>query len=276
MPTFKIIIAYDGGRFVGWQRQAAGTSIQGLLEDALRAFDEQDLAVAGAGRTDAGVHALGQVASFTVRRTIAADVLGRALNARLPSEVRIVSAEEVPASFHARFAARSKTYRYRIWNADLINPFERAYAWHVPGQLAIDAMRDAARALEGRHDFASFQAAESARSSTERVVFFSRVFAHDDSGGHEGRGCLLTYEICGDGFLRHMVRTIAGSLVEIGRGRRSPEWLNTVLASRDRTQAGPTAPAHGLFLMRVDYGDRDENESLGYNSPLRRRNPHVA
>jgi tRNA pseudouridine38-40 synthase len=259
MPTFKITIAYDGSRFVGWQRQAAGTSVQGLLEDALRELDEQEVAVAGAGRTDAGVHALGQVASFTVRRVIAADVLSRALNARLPSEVRIVSADEVAPSFHARFGARAKTYRYRIWNADLINPFERAYAWHVPGPLAIDAMQMAARALEGRHDFASFQAAESARTATERVVFSSQVFAHDGGRGIDGRGCLVTYEISGDGFLRHMVRAIAGSLVDIGRGRRSPEWLSAVVASRDRRQAGPTAPAHGLFLVRVDYGEKAEN-----------------
>src|ERR1700680_1406065 len=140
MPTFRVALVYDGSRFVGWQRQAAGTSIQGLLEDALRDLDEQDVAVAGAGRTDAGVHALGQVASFTVQRVIAADVLRRALNARLPDEVRIVLAGEVAASFHARFGARAKTYRYRIWNGDVINPFERAYAWHVPGPLALDAM----------------------------------------------------------------------------------------------------------------------------------------
>ena len=259
MPSFKITVAYDGSRFVGWQRQAAGTSVQGLLEEVLRDLDEQDVAVAGAGRTDAGVHALGQVASFTMRRVIAADVLRRALNARLPSDVRIVSADEVAASFHARFGARAKTYRYRIWNADLINPFERAYAWHVPGTLALEARQMAARALEGRHDFASFQSAPSARRSTERVVFSSRVFAHDDSRGNEGRGCLLTYEISGDGFLRHMVRAIAGTLVDIGRWRRSPEWLSAVVASRDRRQAGPTAPAHGLFLVRVDYGENEEN-----------------
>ena len=265
MPSFKITIAYDGSRFVGWQRQAAGTSVQGLLEHVLRDLDEQDVAVAGAGRTDAGVHALGQVASFTLRRVIAADGLVRALNACLPSEIRIVSAEEVAPSFHARFDAGAKTYRYRIWNADLINPFERAYAWHVRGPLAIDAMQTAARALEGRHDFASFQAAASARRSTERVVFSSHVFAHDDSrsaapGPSTGAGrCLLTYEISGNGFLRHMVRAIAGSLVDIGRGRRSPEWLSAVVASRDRRQAGPTAPAHGLFLVRVDYGEKEEN-----------------
>lgn len=274
MPSFKITIAYDGSPFVGWQRQAAGTSVQGLIEDVLRDLDEQNVAVAGAGRTDAGVHALGQVASFTLRRVITADVLARALNACLPDEVRVVSAEEVAPSFHARFGARAKTYRYRIWNADLLDPFERAYAWYVPGPLAIDAMQTAARVLEGRHDFAALQAAASARGSTERVVFFSRVVAPCDSGGAdlglparsrrpervEGRRGLLTYEISGNGFLRHMVRRIAGSLVDIGRGRRSPEWLSAVVASRDRNQAGPTAPAHGLFLVGVDYGEKDGEE----------------
>jgi tRNA pseudouridine38-40 synthase len=256
MPSFKITIAYDGSPFVGWQRQAAGTSVQGLLEDALRVLDETDVAVAGAGRTDAGVHALGQVASFTLRRVIAADVLKRALNSCLPHDVRIVAAEEVPASFHARFVASRKTYRYRIWNADLLNPFERGYTWHVREPLAIDAMQAVARLLEGRHDFAAFQAASGGRRSTDREMFSSRVFADD---GHRSAGlrpspaCLVTYEVTGNGFLRHMVRAIAGSLVDVGSGRRSPEWLSDVVASRDRTQAGPTAPAHGLFLVRVDY-----------------------
>jgi tRNA pseudouridine38-40 synthase len=256
MPTFKIIVAYDGGRFVGWQRQANGMSVQGLLEDALRELDEDDVAVAGAGRTDAGVHALGQVASFTLRRDISAGVLGRALNSRMPDDVRIVSADEVPASFHARFGARTKTYRYRIWNADLLNPFEREYAWFVRGTLAVDSMEAAARSLQGRHDFAAFQAASGTQRTTEREVFSSHVFAHADSrspGLRPSPACVITYELTGNGFLRHMVRTIAGSLVDVGSGRRSPEWLSSVVASRDRTQAGPTAPAHGLFLVRVDY-----------------------
>ena len=258
MPSFKIIIAYDGGRFVGWQRQANGPSVQGLIEEALRGLDGGDVAVAGAGRTDAGVHALGQVASFTVRRVITADVLRRALNSRLPDEVRITSAEEVPASFHARFIASRKTYRYRIWNADVLNPFERDYAWHVRGTLASDAMQAAARSLEGRHDFAAFQAADGTQRTTEREIFTSRLVSRDHDPGDElspWSGRLITYEISGSGFLRHMVRAIAGSLVEIGCGRRSGEWLSEVLASRDRTRAGPTAPAHGLFLVRVDYTD---------------------
>jgi len=133
MPSFKITIAYDGTGFVGWQRQAAGTSIQGLLEEALKGLDERDVAVTGAGRTDAGVHALGQVASFTIQRVIAADALVRAINARLPDAVRVLAAEEMPPRFHARFDATRKLYRYRIWHADVLSPFERAYVWHAPG-----------------------------------------------------------------------------------------------------------------------------------------------
>jgi tRNA pseudouridine38-40 synthase len=259
MPTFKITVAYDGAPFVGWQRQTTGPSVQGLIEDILRNLEDGDVTVHGAGRTDAGVHALGQVASFTLRRAVAADVVQRALNASLPDEVRVVAAAEVPASFHARFAARSKTYRYRVWNSDVSDPFERNYAWHVRGALGLEAMAEAARSLEGRHDFAAFQAAEGAHPMTVREIFLSRLTV--DAAGQAGAlplpGQLLVYEIAGSGFLRYMVRAIVGSLMEIGHGRRNVAWMQDVMASRDRTRAGPTAPAHGLFLVRVDYPGPD-------------------
>ena len=263
MPTFKIILAYDGTQFVGWQRQASGTSIQGLLEDALSELDQRDVAVTGAGRTDAGVHALGQVAGFSLERAIAPDALVGAINARLPDAVRVLSAVEAPPTFHARFEAKTKIYRYRIWNADVMSPFERAYAWQVPGPLALEPMSAAARALEGRHDFAAFQAAGGETLTTTRVVFSSRIDAGlksnatsparraTSSEACEGR--LIVYEIAGSGFLRHMVRNIVGTLVEIGRGRRPVEWMSEVLASRDRARAGPTAPAEGLVLVGVEY-----------------------
>ena len=253
MPTFKITIAYDGGPFVGWQRQSAGTSVQGLIEDALRSLDGADVTVHGAGRTDAGVHALGQVASFSLRRGIGADVVQRALNNHLPDEVRIVASEEVGPSFHARFGARSKTYRYRLWNADVANPFEEGHAWFVRGALAVDAMQAAAATLVGRHDFAAFQAADGTQRTTERDVRVSCVSVLEDGDRAAGAARVIVYEIAGNGFLRHMVRAIVGSLVEVGHGRHGAEWLREVLASRDRTRAGPTAPAHGLFLARVDY-----------------------
>jgi tRNA pseudouridine38-40 synthase len=256
MPHFKIILAYDGTDFVGWQRQASGTSIQGLIEDALRVIDERDVAVAGAGRTDAGVHALGQVATFSLNRTIPCDALARALNSTLPLDVRVRSVEEAPATFHARFGAHTKAYRYRVWNGEVMSPFERRYAWHVLGQLDVDAMLAAAQLVEGRHDFAAFQATRSAITKTERVVCVSTLAATEVAGDTEEHtpSRLIVYEIAGNGFLRHMVRTIVGTLVEVGRGRQRPEWVAEVIASRDRTRAGPTAPAAGLFLVRVEYG----------------------
>jgi tRNA pseudouridine38-40 synthase len=248
MPSFRITIAYDGTPFVGWQRQAEGTSIQGLIENALAELDGREVAVAGAGRTDAGVHACAQVASFTLVRDTSPDVVVRSLNGKLPPEIRVQAAEEVPASFHARFDATWKRYRYRLWNADVLNPFERAYVWHVPGTLDVAAMAEAARSIEGRHDFAAFQTVGGAGGPTVRVVTLSTVARRDDG--------LVTYEVEGDGFLRHMVRAIVGTLVEVGRGRRDPEWMRDLIASRDRSQAGRTAPAHGLFLVAVGYGDR--------------------
>ena len=247
MPSFKVTVAYDGTDYVGWQRQANGVSIQGLIEDALRTLDGRDVNVAGAGRTDAGVHALGQVAGFTLAREMAPGALVRALNAHLPPDVRVVTAEEVPPAFHPRFSASRKTYRYRLCHDEVLSPFERRYAWHLPGPLDVDAMRAAASCLVGRHDFAAFQGAGSAVTNTEREVFESAI--------RNPQSAILCYEVSGSGFLRHMVRTIVGSLAEIGRGRRPAEWLGEVLASRSRLTAGPTAPPEGLFLVRVEYAD---------------------
>jgi tRNA pseudouridine38-40 synthase len=264
MATFKITLAYDGTDYVGWQRQAAGVSIQGLLEEALRALDERDVAVTGAGRTDAGVHALGQVAAFSIERALTADAVVRAINARLPDAVRVLSAEEAPPSFHARFDARAKSYRYRICNGDVLSPFERRYAWHVPGALDAAAMQAAAQMLEGVHDFAAFQSAGSDVKTTEREVYSSQIvdcrlqidwaIESAESAICNLPSAIITYEITGTGFLRHMVRAIVGSIVEVGRGRHPPEWMAEVLASRNRGRAGPTAPAGGLFLVSVTYG----------------------
>jgi tRNA pseudouridine38-40 synthase len=246
MPSFKITLAYDGTDYIGWQRQATGVSVQGLLEDALRELDDRDVAVAGAGRTDAGVHALGQAASFSLERRIDGATLVRALNHKLPPDVRVRRAREMPASFHARFAARSKTYRYRIWNGEVLSPFQRRYAWHLVGRLDVGAMARSARLVEGTHDFATFQSQGADTPTTTRTVLRSRIV---DCGSR------IEFEIVGQGFLRHMVRTIVGSLVEVGRGRRAPEWIGEVIAARDRTHAGQTAPALGLFLVSVAYID---------------------
>ena len=258
MPSFKLTIAYDGTECVGWQRQAAGVSIQGLLEHALSELDGRPVGVTGAGRTDAGVHAHGQVASVSLARAIDPTVLVGAINARLPLAVRVLDAAEVAAAFHARFDARSKSYRYCIWNADVINPFERAYAWHVASpRLDVGVMAEAALLFEGRHDFAAFQAAGTESPTTVRTVFTSGLcsgpVASVPVARETDRGALITYQISGDGFLRHMVRSIVGTLVEVGRGHRTVAWARDVLASHNRGDAGPTAPPEGLFLMHVAY-----------------------
>jgi tRNA pseudouridine38-40 synthase len=252
MPHFRITLAYDGTDFVGWQRQSSGTSIQGLIEDVLGALDGQPVSVAGAGRTDAGVHALGQVASFSLRRPLGVDAIVGALNARLPDAVRVLEAKEVEPGFHARFSARAKHYRYRIWNARVMQPQERRYAWHVPVPLDVHAMAAAARLLEGHHDLAAFRSAGGAAGRTERIISRSEVHGGDQLQAVPADS-LLVYEIQADGFLRHMVRAIVGSLVEVGLGRRSVEWVGEVVRSRDRRQAGPTAPARGLVLVGVRY-----------------------
>ena len=199
----------------------------------------------GAGRTDAGVHALGQVASVELTATHDTATLVRALNAQLPADVRVLRIDEAAADFHARFKARSKTYRYRIRNAPIADPFQRAYEWHVPEPLDLAAMREAAGALVGEHDFASFQSVGTEMSSTVRTMTRAELLDVE-----EGR---LVFEVAGNGFLRHMVRAMVGTLVEVGRGRRQPGTLPELLASRRRAEAGATAPPQGLFLVAVDY-----------------------
>ena len=257
MRTLKLTIAYDGTRFVGWQRQAAGESIQGLLEDVLARLEGTPVTVHGAGRTDAGVHARGQVASARVACTHDTATLARALNAQLPEDIRVIDVAEAASDFHARFSARSKTYQYEMRTTPVSHPFDRAYVWHLPEPLDVDAMRQAAAALTGTHDFAAFQSTGTETSSTVRTMYRSELFDGDHvgverafSGSPPG---LLTYEITGDGFLRHMVRAIVGTLVDIGRGRRPAQAMADLVAGGTRADAGATAPAHGLFLVRVDY-----------------------
>jgi tRNA pseudouridine38-40 synthase len=254
MRILKLTLSYDGTRLVGWQRQAEGESVQALLEDALARFEGRPVTVHGAGRTDAGVHALGQVASVEV--TFAHDVsrLARALNAHLPEDIRVLAVEEAVPGFHARFRARSKTYRYCIRNAAVASPFERAFVWHVPQPLDVDAMRAAASRLLGRHDFSTFRSIGTDVPDAVRTLQVSAVVETAGAVPWLGdAGPLLTYEVTGDGFLRHMVRAIAGTLVEVGRGWRDAAQMDDLLRAKDRARAGATAPPQGLFLVRVDY-----------------------
>ena len=244
----KITLQYDGTNYVGWQRQATGTSIQGLLEDAFEPMAGAHITVHGAGRTDAGVHALAQVASAAFPGAHQSSVVARALNAVLPADVRVLSVEDTPANFHARFSAVGKIYEYRIVNAPIVSPFLARYAWHVPNPLNVDAMKRAAAHLVGAHDFAAFQGAGSDVGSSERTV---HAIEWENGCGHD---VPLVIRLRGDGFLRHMVRNIAGTLVEIGVGRWAPDRMKDILASRARSQAGTTAPPRGLFLVRVEYG----------------------
>jgi tRNA pseudouridine38-40 synthase len=245
MPRYKITIEYDGTPFAGWQWQDNAPSVQRALTEAIEAFSGEKATVQGAGRTDAGVHALGQVAS--VRLTCAHDpaILVRGLNAQLPDDIRILTVEDKDERFHARFSARSKTYRYQIRNAPIASPFERAYVWHLAEPLALEAMSRAAERLVGTHDFAAFRSVGNDVPTTVRTMTRAEWVRRDDG--------VLAFEIQGDGFLRHMVRAVAGTLVEIGRGWRPVGSMAALLAGGSRAEAGATAPPQGLFLVQVDY-----------------------
>jgi tRNA pseudouridine38-40 synthase len=247
MRNLKIVLQYDGTAYAGWQRQDNGISIQAVLEDALEPIEGSRVVVHGAGRTDAGVHALAQVATVTLSGSMEPPALARALNAILPPDVRVLAVEEADPAFHARFSAIGKVYEYRIVNARLVSPFLYKYVWHVVQPVDLDAVREASALLLGTHDFAAFQGARAAVASTDRTV---RTIEWEHGGGSD---LPLVMRIEGDGFLRHMVRNIVGTLVDVGVGRLPPSRVAGILASRDRTQAGPTAPAHGLYLVRVLY-----------------------
>jgi tRNA pseudouridine38-40 synthase len=254
--SLKLTLAYDGTAYVGWQRQAAGTSVQQLVETALAEVEGRRVCVHGSGRTDAGVHALGQVASCDLDHPIPAADLRRALNAKLPRDVRIVSVEEAWPGFHARFDAVEKTYEYRIRVAPGGTPFLGRYAWQLRPPLDVGAMRQALGAVVGEHDFAAFQAAGSRAASSVRTLREVVVEAGPwppDGMEVDPAAQRVVVRFTANGFLRHMVRNLVGTLVEIGNGRRAADDLGRVLAARDRALAGPTAPPQGLFLVTVRY-----------------------
>jgi tRNA pseudouridine38-40 synthase len=247
-----IRLAYEGTRYSGWQAQPGRATVQGAVAAAIREISGEELVPKGASRTDAGVHALDQVAAFTSTSGHAAEVWGRALNARLPADITVREAREVGPDFDPVTAARRKRYRYRIHDAAWKPVLDRHLVWRWRGRLDEARMQAAAAALVGEHDFTSFETTPSTRLSKVRTIHALEVFRPplaDDAAGAE-----VWVEVEGNGFLYNMVRIIAGSLVMVGAGRRSPEWLGEALAARSRPAAGPTAPSQGLVLVAIDLG----------------------
>lgn len=257
MPHFKLTLAYDGTAYHGWQVQLEQRTIQGTIEEAILKLTGQSVRVTASGRTDAGVHALGQVASFSAECRFTADEMQTALNAILPDDMVVLAACEVSATFDPIRHARRKRYRYVIQDGRVRDVFARRYCWHITtGRLNVEAMRRAAAPLVGRHDFASFETSGSERATSVRTVFelaLERGRGRRGQQGADETANEIVLEIEADGFLYNMVRTIVGTLVEVGRGVQDELWPSRALAACDRRAAGPTAPPQGLFLVYVKY-----------------------
>jgi len=242
--TIRVVIEYDGTEFSGWQRQPGLRTIQECLEVAVRQMTGEEVRVQGAGRTDAGVHADGQVASFPLRARIPEHGLLRGLNSILPPDIAIVSVSDAPAGFDARFSARGKVYRYRIWNHLVRSPLHARSSWHCRSTLDMAAMRAAAGQLVGEHDFRAFRASDCERRTTVRALRRLDV---------ERQGALITIEIEATAFLKNMVRIVVGTLVDIARGQIPRDSIARMLQTGDRAAGGVTAPPQGLTLLRVIY-----------------------
>ncbi len=248
MRHIRLVVEYDGTSLAGWQRQDNAPTVQQHLEETLSQMLQHEVAVAGASRTDSGVHARGQVASFRTERTIPLHGVVRGLNSLLPAAIAIRDAAEVPEDFHPRFSATGKHYRYTILTRRERSPRWQTRAWHVPAVIDLRAMQAAADLLIGEHDFAAFRAAGcTARTTVRHITSMVLTRAAPD---------LLDVDIRGNAFLRQMVRILVGTLVEVGNGDRTPAQVAEILAGRDRTKAGRTAPAHGLELLEVFYDGR--------------------
>ncbi len=243
--NFKLVLEYDGTNYHGWQRQKGVLTIQEVVETRLAMMTQAPVRLIGAGRTDAGVHARGQVANFLSGTQIPPERLRCGLNSLLPDDIVGLELTEVDLKFHARFQARSKVYEYRIHNGPVAPALGRQYHWHISQPLSWDLMETCLKLLEGKHDFASFQATGSSVRNSEKVVFSTRIAP---AGNH-----LWTITTEANGFLRHMVRNIVGTLVAVGREKLTVEEFSTIVAARDRKQAGMTAPARGLCLTEVRY-----------------------
>lgn len=249
MRNLKLTVSYEGTNFAGWQIQPDQRTIQSEIEYALAKVEGRAIKIVGSGRTDAGVHALGQVASFELQNPIPLLNLRKALNCQLPPAIRVVAIEAVATGFHARYSATAKTYEYRWWRDEVCPPFERRYIWHYPYPLDESAMERAALMFEGEKDFCSMATKGGGDlPSTVRTIFSSKL---------ERVGPRLIYRVRGSGFLYNMVRNIVGTLVEVGRGNIRADSIEMRLAAANRRAAGPTAPAVGLFLVDVEYPTGD-------------------
>jgi tRNA pseudouridine38-40 synthase len=246
MTTFKLVLEYDGTQYAGWQRQLNAPTIQAAVEEALAAIAQTRLTIIGAGRTDAGVHAFGQVASFRTDRGLSQREWLRALNAHLPADISALSVEAVPDHFHARYSANGKLYEYHLMNRSERAPLLRERAWMLYKPLDFAAMTEAAAYLTGSHDFSSFETAPTDNENPQCRLQRADL---------RRQGDLIILSFYADRFLKQMVRSMVGTLVEVGQGKRTAADMRTVLAARARAAAGRTAPAHGLYLVRVDYTD---------------------
>lgn len=244
MKRVRMVVAYDGTGYHGWQQQDNGITIESELNRCLSELLGEDIRVIGASRTDAGVHALGNVAVFDTESRIPAEKISYALNQRLPEDIRIQKSEETAADWHPRRRGSRKTYEYRIYRGEFPMPVKRLYSYFTYNTLDVERMREAAGFLEGEHDFKSFCQTGAQVESTVRTVYSLRI---------EEQGADLVLRICGNGFLYNMVRIIAGTLLEVGQGKREPQSMPDILQACSRSAAGPTAPAHGLTLIGYEY-----------------------
>lgn len=242
--NIRLTVAYDGGRYHGFQRQNNAVSVQNILEDKLSRVFGDEITLAASGRTDTGVHAYGQVISFFTAGTIPVERIVRAVNSRLPDDIVVREAAEMTADFHARYSARSKVYKYKIQQGETLNPFRRNFAWYIRNQLDDDAVNRAMEYIVGQHDFSAFRASGSVQNNPVRTLYEARC---------ERCGEMLEFTFWGDGFLYHMVRNLVGTLVNVGNGKLTVDGFRKILAGGDRTKAGATAPAQGLYLYKVYY-----------------------
>lgn len=245
LNNFKLIIEYDGTEYQGWQRQKNGCTIQEVIENAINIMTGKKVSLTGSGRTDAGVHALAQTANFHCNTELGPEMFQKGLNSLVPDDIVIKECCLVDDKFHARYDAKSKTYRYKILNQRLNSAISRRYVWHIRKTLDLEAMRSAIRYILGTHDFKAFEGSGSPRSNTIRTVINAALVEADQNN--------LSFQIEANGFLRYMVRNIIGTLVEVGLGKITPDDFKTILLSRDRNRAGATTPPHGLFLVNVKY-----------------------